>query len=408
MTLRLLVIAPGQQAGGANLLLARTAIHMARRHSFHLTLVDFEDGATRAAWLAEGIPFEFNRYEVGGDIDIGTADVVMISLLGAKLFPKRLKVNLDAKLLAWCTAPQDPFKFLPPSYFFNGWSWPAKRAVARWLFRAHSSRIAKFLFDGAGRGGVVFMDVHCHEANEKLFGPGIPPAIVPICTGSPDQGPRVASPTTGKAYWVGRITDFKTEPFIAMTRELLRHGSAIKEVVVVGDGADLKTAKKRLSGLPITWLGYVEPRKLDAELRDNADMVFGHATALLEAAKLGISSLLVDGTYDRIDENQLRSEWLHRCAPGYVGKITRTTGLIGRPVADCLRELGADPALIAAADYQHWSQYHHPEVISGKLAEVIHQGSYTCADFLKSGAAEPGCVGQLLEWAKESVFRRKY
>lgn len=408
MTLRLLVIAPGQQAGGANLLLARTAIHLARRHGFHLTLVDFEDGATRAAWLAEGIHFEFRRYEVGGDIDIGTTDVVMISLLGAKLFPKRLKGNLDAKLLAWCTAPQDPFKFLPPAYFFNGWSWRAKKAVARWLFRTHSLRIAKFLFEGAERGGVVFMDVHCHEANEKLFGPGISPTIVPICTGSPNHGPRVWSTKSGKAYWVGRITDFKTEPFIAMTREFLRNGSHIKEVVVIGDGADLRAASKRLSGMNITWLGYVEPKKLDAELRDNADLVFGHATALLEAAKLGIPSLLVDGTYDRIEEDQLRAEWLHRCAPGYVGKITGSMGLIGRPVADCLQELKADSILVAAADYQHWLQHHRPEVVAGKLAEVIHQGSYTCADFLKSGAAEPGCFGRLLEWAKESVFRRRY
>lgn len=408
MTLRLLVIAPGQQAGGANLLLARTAIHLGRRHGFRLTLIDFEDGATRAVWLAEGIPFEFSRYEVGGDIDIGTADVVMISLLGAKLFPKRLIGNLDAKLLAWCTAPQDPFKFLPPAYFFNGWSWRAKRVVSRWLFRAHSSRIAKFLFDGAERGGVAFMDVHCHEANESLFGPGIPRTIVPICTGSPDHGPRIGTTGSGKAYWVGRITDFKTEPFIAMTRELLRNGSHIKEVVVIGDGADLRAARKRLSGMNITWLGYVEPKKLDAELRDNADLVFGHATALLEAAKLGIPSLLVDGTYDRIEENQLRSEWLHRCAPGYVGKITSSMDLIGRPVAECLVELATNPAGIAVADYQHWSRHHHPEVIANNLAEVIHRGSYTCADFLKSRAAEPGCLGQLLEWTKEFIFRRKY
>jgi hypothetical protein len=110
MIVRLLVIAPGQQAGGANLLLARTAVYLARRHGFHLSLVDFEDGATRAAWLEEGITFEFSRYEVGSDIDIGRADVVMVSLLGAKLFPKRLKGNPNAKLLAWCTAPQDPFK----------------------------------------------------------------------------------------------------------------------------------------------------------------------------------------------------------------------------------------------------------------------------------------------------------
>jgi hypothetical protein len=60
------------------------------------------------------------------------------------------------------------------------------------------------------------MDAHCHEVNEKMFGPDISPAIVPICTAVPSKGPRNV-PRTRKAYWVGRITDFKTEPFIAMT-----------------------------------------------------------------------------------------------------------------------------------------------------------------------------------------------
>jgi hypothetical protein len=408
MTVRLLVIAPGRQAGGANLLMARTAVCLARRHGFQLTLVDFEDGATRAAWLAEGISFGFSGYEVGGEIEIGRADVVMVSLLGAKLFPKRLKGNLGAKLLAWCTAPQDPFKFLPPAYFFNGWSWCAKRAMARLLFPGHRARIAEFLSSGARRGGVVFMDVHCHEVNESLFGPGLPPAIVSICTGVPEQEPRSALPGAGKAYWVGRITDFKTEPFVAMAEALLRAGGPIKEVVVIGDGTGLASAQARLANLPVRWLGYVPPSKLDAELYANADLVFGHATALLEAAKLGIPSLLVDGTYERLRLQEVKAEWLHGCPPGYVGKIASPSDFIGRPVSECLAELCVDSSALAAADHRHWAQYHHPYVVADRLAEAILRADYTCADFLASGAARPGWFGASIEWAKEKVFRRRY
>jgi hypothetical protein len=408
MSLRLLVIAPGRQAGGANLLLARTAVFLARRHGLHLSLVDFEDGATRSAWLAEGIDFEFSHYEIGGDIDIGSADVVMVSLLGAKLFPARLKGNMRAKLLAWCTAPQDPFKFLPLAYFFNDCRWSTKRNFARRLFSAHRKRIGSFLAEGARRGGVVFMDSHCHEVNETLFGPGILPAIVPICTGVPSLGPRMAIKNSGKAYWVGRVTDFKTEPFIAMTKALLRAGSPIKEVVAIGDGADISMAKARLAGLPVTWRGYVEPSRLNDELVDHADLVYGHATALLEAAKLGIPSLLVDGTYDKVSSGIIRSEWLHRCPAGYVGKIAAADDLIGRPPEDCLREFVADASALALADYSHWAQHHHPDAIADKLVQVMTRGDYTCEDFLLSGAARPGITGALLDWMKVRVFRRQY
>ncbi len=408
MTIRLMVIAPGQQAGGANLLLARTAVHLARRHGLHLSLVDFEDGATRAAWLEEGITFEFSRYEVGGDIDIGCADVVMVSLLGAKLFPKRLKGNLNAMLLAWCAAPPDPFKFLPSAYFFNSWSWPAKRLSARWLFSAQRARIADFLIEGASRGGVVFMDMHCHEVNERLFGPGIPPTIVTICTGVPEQGPRIAPTRSGKAYWVGRITDFKTEPFIAMTRELLRSSSLIKEVVVIGDGADLVAAKKRLAGLAVTWLGYVQPENLDAELHAHAELVYGHGTALLEAAKLGVPSLLIDGSYERIAPDLLRAEWLYLCPVGYVGRISSADKLIGRRPEVCLAEFADNAEQLAVDCFGRWQGFHHPDAVSDRLAEVIAHGNYTVQNFLDSGAAGPGWFGSVIEWTKRNVFRRRY
>jgi hypothetical protein len=46
--------------------------------------------------------------------------------------------------------------------------------------------------------------------------------------------------------------------------------------------------------------------------------------------------------------------------------------------------------------------------VADRLAEVIRRSDYAVADFLASGAARPGWFGATLEWAKETVFRRKY
>ena len=402
------VICPGRQAGGSNLLLTRCAVRLWQRHGFELALVDFVDGAMATAWKADDIPFRLIPYTVGAAIETRDDEVVLISLLGAKMLPTTLKGGLDARLLAWCTAPQDPFKFLPPAYFFNNSGWRTKKTFARIFFAAHRKRIGEFLKVGSSRGGVVFMDTHCYDVNEDLFGPGIPPSIVPICTELPNDGPRLQVAGTGKAYWVGRITDFKTEPFIATTKALLRPGSPIKEIVVIGDGADLPAAKQRLAGLPVSWMGYVEPGKLDAELIAQAELVYGHATALLEAAKLGIPSLLVDGTYDPVDEALLRVEWLHRCPVGYVGRITRADQLIGRKVEECLAEFSGCAEMLAAADQRRWQETHHPDAVADKLAEAIANGDYTVQDFLDAGAARPGCFGAAIEWTKRNVFGRRY
>lgn len=405
---RLKVICPGHQGGGANLLLSRCAARLHLRHGMELSLVDFSDGAAALAWSAAGIPFKLTPYSTGAQIEIRPGEVTLISLLGAKTFPYNIRGDFTGRLVAWCTAPQDPFKFLPPAYFFNNSSWATKKAFARNFFPAHRRRITDFLMSGARRGGVVFMDAHCHEVNEDLFGPGIPEVLIPISTDIPTIGPRLRAAGTGKAYWVGRITDFKTESFIAMTKALLRPGSPIKEVVVIGDGADLAEAKVRLSGLAVTWLGYVEPKKLDAELFARADLVYGHATALLEAAKIGIPSLLVDGTYERIAEDSLRAEWLHRCPVGYVGRITRADQLIGRKVEQCLAEFSSSAENIADADYHRWQEAHHPDTVADKLADIITHGDYKVKDFLDSGAAHPGWFGASIEWTKRNIFARRY
>ena len=371
-------------------------------------LVDYAGGATWRLWTEAGAPFDFIEYNVRKRHLLPKADLVLMGLLGAKILASNFDVSPASRLLTWCTAPQDPFKFLPPAYFFNNSSWATKGAFARNFFPAHRRRIADFLTAGARRGGVVFMDAHCHEVNEYLFGPGIPVALVPICTDAPTIGPRLRANGTGKAYWVGRITDFKTEPFIAMTKALLRPGSPIKEVVVIGDGADLSSAKERLAGLAVTWLGYVEPEKLDAELFAHADLVYGHGTALLEAAKLGIPSLLVDGTYESVSPSTVRADWLHRCPPGYVGRITHAESLIGRPVEECLAEFTEKPAQLAAADHGRWLEVHHPDAVADRLAEVITHGDYAIKDFLESGASRPGWIGSVIEWTKKNLFRRRY
>ena len=405
---KFLLINPGLVAGGSNLLFARVMLRMHQRHQVALALVDHPNGATRRLWADAGIPFEFIEYNVGKRHVLPAAELVLMGLLGSKTLASNFDVSPASRLLTWCTAPQDPFKFLPPAYFFNNSSWATKKAFARIFFPAHRRRIADYLTVGARRGGVVFMDAHCHEVNEDLFGPGIPGALIPICTDVPAIGPRLRAAGTGKAYWVGRITDFKTEPFIAMTKALLRPGSPIKEVVVIGDGADLPAAKERLSGLAVTWLGYVEPEKLDPELFARADLVYGHATALLEAAKLGIPSLLVDGTYARVDDDSLRADWLHRCPPGYVGRITLAERMIGRPVEECLAEFTEKHEQLAAADHGRWQEVHHPDVVADRLAEIIARGDYTAKDFLDSGAARPGWFGATIEWTKRNVFRRRY
>lgn len=404
---KLCVISPGMADGGANLLMGRAALHLSRKHAYMLHLVDVQGGAVWRLWKKEGVEFTFQAYERGQDMEVAEGDAVLLSLLSAKLIGGRFRIRPTTKLILWCTAPQDPFKFLPWSLLANSWSWRSRGVVSSVLSPSHKGRIAAFLRDASARGGVHFMDQHNFEVNQLIFGRGIVPAVLPICTAAPMHPPRQGQPEKKSAYWVGRVADFKTQAFIASARAIIAHGCA-EEVVVIGDGADVGKAREELRGLPVRWLGAMGVGQLEQEIYANAWFVFGHATSLLEAAKFGIPSLLVDGTYDKVSPASLKTEWLHRCPDGYVCSIVRSDEMIGRPVAECLAELASNYELLAKASFARWQRDHSPDIAADNLHRAALNCKYCVGDFLSSGANHPGPLGGIMEFVKRRVFGRNY
>lgn len=407
---KLTIICPGRVAGGVNLLLARVGAELHRSHGYRLGLVDHADGALRRLWADAGVPFDFQEYRPGERQTLPSTDIVLCSLLLGRLFERRFDLPPETRLVAWSTAPQDAFKYLPTAFLFNRAGWGLKRLAARWLHAAQTRRIHAFLAEGSARGGVLFMDAHNHEANVDVFGPGLTPAIIPICTAAAARPPRPAALETRRAYWVGRVEDFKTEALLGFVRAVFVHPDHpwFDEVVVVGDGEDLGRVRERCAGLPVVFRGHLAHPALVAEIAADAGLVAGHGLSILEAARLAVPALVVDGTYDPVPVDRFRAEWLHRCPPGHVGCIVPARSLGGRPLADCLREFRADALGLGQAGFERWRTQHTPAAVAARLHAVLQAGDYTVGDFRATGAARPGWCGRLVDWAKENLFGRRY
>lgn len=405
---KLCVIAPGSADGGANLLLGRSALHLARNHGWDLHLVDVDGGAVWRLWKRSGVAFTFQAYKAGTVLSIEPTDYLLVCLLGSKLLGKNWIVQPQVRLLLWCTAPQDSFKFLPWSIIAKRWSWNARSVLASCLSWGQKRRIANFLQDASKRGGLIFMDEHTHEVSTVIFGQGIVKRIIPICTDQPALAPRVSYTGSRRAYWIGRVADFKTESLIAAARTLLGSGSGrlADEVVVIGDGDGMARAKAALKGLPVRWLGSLKAVEIDAEIYAYAWFVFGHGTSLLEAAKLGIPSLLIDATYETVSPEMVRMEWVYRGDSGYVGAIVSADQLTGRAPSECIAELESAPNAPGAASHARWLQEHSPYIAATRLLETLSLSDYTVSDFLDSGATRPGLAGRMTEWVKRVVFRK--
>jgi hypothetical protein len=252
------------------------------------------------------------------------------------------------------------------------------------------------------------MDQHTHEVSSIIFGQGITKRIIPICTDEPTHAPRLTYDGIRRAYWIGRVADFKTESLIASSKALLGGEcyGLVEEVVVIGDGDGMARAKAALANYPVRWLGAMNSSEIDPEIYSRAWLVFGHATSLLEAAKLGIPSLLIDATYEKVDPAKVRMEWVQLGDVAYVGAIVSADELTGRAPAKCLAELVRDPEMIGSGSYKRWSQEHSPRIIALRLSQALIQSDYTVGDMLDSGASCPGFAGRITEWTKRVIFRR--
>ncbi len=126
--------------------------------------------------------------------------VVIIPILGTKLIGTRYCVDADTKLIAWCTATQDVFKFIPMSNLLNKASWQLRRRLMNFTDRSQGKRISSCLNDASRLKGVVFMDLHNADMSCQIFGPIDSPIILPICTAEPDLEPRNPPPTIKRGF----------------------------------------------------------------------------------------------------------------------------------------------------------------------------------------------------------------
>jgi hypothetical protein len=134
------------------------------------------------------------------------------------------------------------------------------------------------------------------------------PAFVPVAIeGNTDTS---LQRTQGRTFeegirvtWLGRIADFKYYPLMRCLEDLdaLQPTIGLPVSVICVGGGDyeqaLEGSLKNLSNLSVHNIQHIEPDVLPNFLLSNTDLLLGMGTSALEAARLGIPTLLLDASY---------------------------------------------------------------------------------------------------------------
>jgi len=410
------IFCPSVKGGGTPFLYGRIAKYIKLNSNYELSVIDFEDGFIKQFLQQNNIVFRDILFKPDEANIIEEPTILIIDLLTSKLLGKLIQVNKKSCLLLVCTFPFDGFKYIPTATMVYKWSKENKRNWGLFLHPLYRRKVRRFLDLATVKNGLGYMDMENYEANQYIFDLKNQPTILPIFTEPPINKKALFS--NGNHFnivWVGRLTDFKHLPVCAImdTLELLQQQNGNRFTFhIVGDGQHFDIVKEysaRLKNIEVIFYGHLAESEVNDLLLKNGDVAIGHGTSILEAAKLGVPALLVNGAYFKPEVKDLKAIWLYKAENYFVGRIaTKPDEFIGVKILDILKDLTAK-SLQSIGDkcYDYWNEHHNIEKIGSKYLTMLDNGSFTYEDYLRTGIKKLGLLGSVAQGVKNVISRYK-
>lgn len=290
------------------MLFLRFAEYLQRTQLADCTLVDYKDGfMARHVTNSDVKVLEYFDSEKEALIPDGGIAIFQ-AMTPWSIFPG-LRFENNVKFLFWNCHPFNLIPTLP------GFRKPMQRseAISKLFFstvlRAYASKMSRFIDLLTGSSALVFMDQANLEVTQSFLGVQIrKPAFVPVAIESNTHAPLQSTQKRNfkkglRVTWLGRITDFKYFPLVRCLEDLnaLQPNLDLPvSVTCIGEGDYDQTLRKSLNSLPnlsVHIVSHIEPDELPRFQMNNTDLLLGMGTSALEAARLGIPTLLLDASY---------------------------------------------------------------------------------------------------------------
>ncbi len=381
---------PYQEESGVPMLFSRVAKWVAAHYGekYEVYVVDYADGAMARNLMPEdGV--RVKEFKDGEDCLIEDDAIIVMQSNNPKInWEKELKLSPKTKVFWWtlhirCLAPS----LLPRPFggiLFNH-HWMYKIAsIFYWRFMHDFANLVDEMMD---QGALHFMD----EPNWKEAKKHLPikhkgcDHYLPVPAGD-YHGELKTNPCLNpiKLCWLGRV-ELEKLPILEYTLKMaseyaLKHKHKV-EFIILGYGADADY----IDNLPIEneWFikHKIQPIKaadINSFLLDNVDAMFALATSSLEAAKLGIPTVMLDSSYKPITEDYIYKFVTERTGCELTHVVSETDFLKGNDSFEKIMDgiiNHYDEVGKACRDY--FVKNHSLSNVGEQLVELLDKSSFT-------------------------------
>jgi glycosyltransferase involved in cell wall biosynthesis len=329
---------PSKELGGAELLLARLADKLAERGN-KVTVIDSDQGVVLSNIKDPRV--------ICLTAKIGTPLFVECDYLIA--FASNI-INLrqyiasknKCKILFWSIHPLNSI-YLMPGYgekiFQLGI--PVLKIINQMLFKSEDEVREKALKNLVKSNAIVCMDGENSRIIKKYYRIEDDIKYLPVPVLMPERAraiPKIEENTTITIAWYGRLCDFKVHALNYIIRQFENISLNKLRLLIIGDGPLKELVQKtvELVGINAVFKGSMPNSAAIQLLKQEAHIVFAMGTAALEAAAMGIPTVLVDASYKPINF-KYRFNWLYNTNDYTLGRfVSKKSQLSGASLEEII------------------------------------------------------------------------
>lgn len=410
-------IFPYRGVGGVPVLFVRMAEYLSHQGEIQAYLVDYPDGAMATLMKASDcnilVPYQDDKTVV---IPSGS-HAVFQSMTPWSIFPQ-LKIAPDVRLLFWNCHPFNLVPTLPGLRQYMQSHLYGSRQLLRTLLHGWRNTTRDFLVYLLNNHGIIFMDYANVVNTSRYLDIEIDsPKYLPIPIMMPLDLKSNNKKYTKKSQkhstplhitWIGRVVDFKFY-ILKLTLEKLNFFAPLLNrpliVTIIGDGAlcsDLKALVKNWSNIKVVFINHIDLEKLPDYLHTNTDLIIAMGTSILEGAKLGIPSILLDFSYTEVDTHY-HYQWLYTRQGYTLGDViesqhltSTTTSLLER-----IQELLSNPREQGLRCQLYTQQYHSLYTVARQFMNALNQSTATWGDLQQRSILQKSITYSVFRWLRK-------
>ena len=403
---------PYRGIGGVSLLFLRLAEHIANKYKINTFIVDYENG-----YMAKNINLNLVsliKYEDEFSVDLpGDSFIIFQTMTPWTIFPS-LNIPNSSKLFFWNCHPYNLVPSVPVISKKLKLNIKIERIFLKTILLPYWRKCHRFLKLLVAEEAIAFMDKTNQETTEYFYSHVGEQKYLPIPVSHKSRTDTIKDSLlksgTINAVWLGRIVDFKYYILKYTLIELNKISSINKLNIiftVVGGGEFSEQLKKdieKLSFIKIKFIDHIEPFDLDCFLRMETDVMFAMGTSALEAAKLGIPTILLDVFYDNL-LGDYEYHFLFERDGSTLGDVidmsdfnkssNRSRESYNISLLKLLKRLEYDYTYISERTFEYFNNNHNIDKVSKDFLTRVNQSKLTYKDLKNINCLDNGIFYKL-------------